>query len=520
MMVRAIQILAAVAAISPGLSLHAAKTLAAVQDKAIDGHTADSSRPPPAAATGRPRMLYGDATRNGRPFAKDPCVIRLGKRYLMYYSMAPSTNAVAPKGWAVGIAESRNLVAWKKIGEILPEQSCERNGLVNGKAILLRGKVHLFYNSYGNGKNDALCHAVSEDGLTFARDPSNPILSGTGPWNCGRAIDCDAFQHEGKLWIIYATRDPAMKTQMLAAATAPLDSDFGRSAWTHVGDGPILKPDLPWETKCIEAPSVIKRGGTLYLFYGGGYNNDPQQIGCAASKDGLCWTRLFRQPLWPNGGPGDWNASETGHPGVFEDTDGRAYLFVQGNRDKGKTWFLSCAELTWKDGRPAIQWDSPRFPTKRPGPIHATDKPGMHRDAIPTSKTGHWPAEKVSQWYQKQPWVVGCNFLPSTAINVGAINWGLVNGKSGTVWAWPGQMPMQQIVGRPNWSLEEIERTLGFDRPAPGQNYPEPKLWFHDILRVDGSPFDAKEVTFLKGITGARRQVGRGGGPSVIPSEE
>ena len=334
---------------------------------------AEDSQPP---ATGRPRMLYGDATRHGRPFAKDPCVIRLGERYLMYYSMAPSTNPAAPQGWAVGIAESRDLCAWKKAGEILPEQECEKHALVNGKALLIGGKVHLFYNTYGNGKGDALCHAVSDDGLTFARDPSNPILRAVGDWNSGRAIDCDAFEHDGKLWLIYATRDPSMKTQMLAVATAALDSDFGRAAWTHVGDGPILKPELPWETKCIEAPSVIKRGDTLYLFYGGGYNNDPQQIGCAVSRDGLHWTRLFHQPLWPNGESDDWNASETGHPGVFEDTDGRTYLFVQGNREQGKTWFLSCAELDWKDGRPAINWDSARFPTKRPGPA------AHHEDGI------------------------------------------------------------------------------------------------------------------------------------------
>ena len=28
-----------------------------------------------------------------------------------------------------------------------------------------------------------------------------------------------------------------------------------------------------------------------------------------------------------------------------------------------------------------------------------------------------WPAEKAWEWYNKQPWIVGCNFLPSTAIN-------------------------------------------------------------------------------------------------------
>ncbi|MBL7077302.1 MAG: cellulase family glycosylhydrolase [Kiritimatiellae bacterium] len=84
--------------------------------------------------------------------------------------------------------------------------------------------------------------------------------------------------------------------------------------------------------------------------------------------------------------------------------------------------------------------------------------------------------------------------------NVGAINWGLVNGKSGTVWRWPSQQPINEIVSRENWSLTDIEASHGFDQPAPGENYPEPKLWFHDIFRVDGTPFDAEEVAFIKGI--------------------
>jgi len=324
--------------------------------------------PLPDEAATAPRLMFGDSTRHGRPFAKDPCVLRFGERYLMYYSMAPSTNQDLPKGWAIGIAASADLVQWTKVGEVLPEQACERNGLVNGKALILGGKIHLFYNSYGNGRNDALCHATSDDGLRFARNPANPILRPAGAWNSGRAIDCDAFEFRGKLWLLYATRDPSMQTQMLVAATADLGSDFGRDAWTPVGDGPILRPELPWETRCIEAPSVIPRGDTLYLFYGGGYNNDPQQIGCATSTDGLHWSRLFREPLIPNGQPGDWNSSETGHPGVFTDTDGRTYLFVQGNKDNGRTWFLSAYEIDWDNGRPRVVWDSLKFPMKRPGP--------------------------------------------------------------------------------------------------------------------------------------------------------
>lgn len=299
-----------------------------------------------------PKMYFADASRNGRPFAKDPCVIKFGGRYLLYYSAAPSTNQALPKGWAVGIAESRDLLEWRIIGHLLPAQECDKNGLCAAGAIVLQGRVHLFYQTYGNGPRDAICHAVSEDGLNFQRDASNPVFRPSSNWNSGRAIDAEVFPVGERLLLYFATRDPAMKIQMLGVAGAALKSDFSRTAWKQVSDGAILKPELNWERKCIEAPSVCRRGDTLFLFYAGGYNNEPQQIGCAQSQDGIHWTRVFPEPLLPNGQPGEWNASESGHPGVFSDDDGQIYLFYQGNNDQGRTWFLSQKKVGWKGNKP------------------------------------------------------------------------------------------------------------------------------------------------------------------------
>jgi predicted GH43/DUF377 family glycosyl hydrolase len=130
-------------------------------------------------------------------------------------------------------------------------------------------------------------------------------------------------------------------------AAAPADSDYGRDKWTQLCDKSILEPQLPWERRCIEAPAVCERDGRLYMFYAGGYNNEPQQIGCAVSDDGIAWTRLSQHPLLPNGKEGEWNSSESGHPGVFKDRDGQVHLFFQGNNDSGKSWYLSRMKVAW-----------------------------------------------------------------------------------------------------------------------------------------------------------------------------
>ena len=57
--------------------------------------------------------------------------------------------------------------------------------------------------------------------------------------------------------------------------------------------------------------------------------------------------------------------------------------------------------------------------------------------------------------------------------NVGAYNWGLVAGKSQTIFPWGSSL-----------------------------NAPEPKIWFHDIFYKDGRPYDEKEVALIKSVTG------------------
>jgi hypothetical protein len=58
--------------------------------------------------------------------------------------------------------------------------------------------------------------------------------------------------------------------------------------------------------------------------------------------------------------------------------------------------------------------------------------------------------------------------------NVGAINWGLVDGKSQTIYPWD------------SWKKTYTS---------------EPKLWFHDIFRKDGTPYKQAEVDLIKQLT-------------------
>jgi hypothetical protein len=58
---------------------------------------------------------------------------------------------------------------------------------------------------------------------------------------------------------------------------------------------------------------------------------------------------------------------------------------------------------------------------------------------------------------------------------VGAFNWGLVSGKTQTIYDWYSWLTMDPANADP---------------------------WFHDLLHPDGSPYDLEEVALIRELTG------------------
>jgi len=59
--------------------------------------------------------------------------------------------------------------------------------------------------------------------------------------------------------------------------------------------------------------------------------------------------------------------------------------------------------------------------------------------------------------------------------HIAAYNWGFVAGKTNTIYPWD------------SWQHPYAT---------------EPKVWFHDIFRADGTPFDEKEITYIRSVIG------------------
>lgn len=104
---------------------------------------------------------------------------------------------------------------------------------------------------------------------------------------------------------------------------------------------------------------------------------------------------------------------------------------------------------------------------------HNYEGPEKHQSAIDTLKRYGRPMV-CTEYMARRNNSLFQNIMPILKKeNIGAINWGLVAGKSNTKYAW--------------------------DEPIPDGS--EPSLWFHEIFRKDGTPYKQEEVDFIKSLT-------------------
>jgi hypothetical protein len=104
---------------------------------------------------------------------------------------------------------------------------------------------------------------------------------------------------------------------------------------------------------------------------------------------------------------------------------------------------------------------------------HNYENPEKHKAAIDTLKKYNRPIV-CSEYMARRNNSLFNNIMPLLKLNnIGAINWGLVSGKSNTKYAW--------------------------DEPIADGS--EPKLWFHEIFRTDGTPYKQEEVDIIKLLT-------------------
>jgi hypothetical protein len=182
-----------------------------------------------------------------------------------------------------------------------------------------------------------------------------------------------------------------------------------------------------------------------------------------------------------------WNEPDNGNGGSYKDLEPKnKNELVVALLPKAFAWTRSAhptQPLTsgvWKD-----DWSVPeklgpgakiQIETSDVISFHSYDKPEVFEKRILSLQQYHRPLICTEYMARGN----GSTFQGSLPIakkyNVGAINWGLVAGKTQTYLPWD------------SWEHPYTDR--------------EPSVWFHEIFRTDGKPYSAEETELIKQLTG------------------
>jgi hypothetical protein len=181
------------------------------------------------------------------------------------------------------------------------------------------GVYHLWYTGY----NDALSptrmlgHATSPDGLTWTRDPANPLL--TTPW-----VEDVCVVKDGETYFMFAEGKGDI---------AHLLTSTDRLHWTEQGPLDVrLKDGTPIPAGPYGTPTVWVEGGVWSLFYERG----DRGVWLATSKDRKTWVNVQDEPVLAMG-PEAYDKFAVAMNQIVK-RDGSYYAFYHAN-----------ATLPWRD---------------------------------------------------------------------------------------------------------------------------------------------------------------------------
>lgn len=195
------------------------------------------------------------------------------------------------------------------IVELGPAGSWDSKGVDMGSVLFDGSIYHLWYGG-SNGISFRIGHATSQDGLTWTKDPQNPVLTIglIGSWEDTFVYLPNVLFNGTTFHMWYDGCDGTY--EQIGHAT----SEDG-STWTKDPLNPVLNvgPPLSWDSKEVFplAGSVIFEENVYKMWYGGyGFATEKYKIGYATSTDGSLWTKdSINNPVLQQGPPSAWDGS-------------------------------------------------------------------------------------------------------------------------------------------------------------------------------------------------------------------
>ncbi len=145
----------------------------------------------------------------------DPCVMRVGGKYLLYYCGGGQKMKEGKHVWEFNayMATSADGVAWRKEPQpalpLGPKGSWDEYSHAGPCVLKLDDGFHMWYLGSGTYKGYTawrIGHATSSDGLNWTKSGAEPVLDvgKTGDWDCGTFMSFDIIYRDGKFLFWYA----------------------------------------------------------------------------------------------------------------------------------------------------------------------------------------------------------------------------------------------------------------------------------------------------------------------------
>jgi beta-xylosidase len=278
----------------------------------------------------------------------DPFVLRVGETYIAY-----GTNG---DGGNVPTLRSRDLVGWEPGADALPELGrWALTGKTWAPEVLRRGdrRFVLYYTATSADLG------VQCIGRAVATSPGGPFVDRSSqPLVCqkpeGGSIDAHPFVDHGATYLLWKNdgnccgKDTFIYAQRLSRDGLRL---VGRRAR-------LVRQDARWEGDLVEAPTLWRDGGRLFLFFSANaYYDRRYAVGYASCETPLGPCRdAPENPILRTA----CEAVGPGHGSIVRDDDGDAWFVYHawppdavGSEFPGRVLWID--RLTIEDGKPVIR---------------------------------------------------------------------------------------------------------------------------------------------------------------------
>ncbi|MGC7094616.1 family 43 glycosylhydrolase [Amycolatopsis lurida] len=284
---------------------------------------------PVPAATAAPAARYTNPIAEKRA---DPHIFKHTDGYYYFTATAPEYDRIVLRRATSiqGLATAGETVIWRKhtTGEMGAHIWAPEIHFVNGK----------WYVYFAAGRADDIWKIRM---YVLENSSANPLTGAwtergkiTTPWDTF-SLDASTFTANGVRYLTWAQQEPGISTNSNVYLAR-----MGSSPWTITGTVTRLTvPTLAWETrgyKVNEGPSVIQRGGKLFLTYSASATDANYCLGMLTASatanllNASSWTKAQNPVFASNDATGQYGP---GHNSFTVSEDGQSDILVYHDRD-------------------------------------------------------------------------------------------------------------------------------------------------------------------------------------------